>query len=81
MHFSQFMHFVLKPILLVSFIAFFVGFTLVSFIPSGWVRLGIVLVCVGMSFLASLWCLGMDANERTEVKGLLLKQKRQSNVL
>ncbi len=81
MHFSQFMHFVLKPILLVSFIAFLVGFTIVSFVPSGWMRLGIVLVCVGMSFLASLWCLGMDANERTEVKGLLLKQKRQSNVL
>lgn len=81
MHFSQFMHFVLKPILLVSFIAFLVGFTIVSFVPSGWMRLGIVLVCVGMSFLASLWCLGMDANERTEVKGLLLKQKRQSHVL
>lgn len=71
MQMSEFVQIVLVPISVVSVLTFSAGFFITYFFDSGWMRLGVVLLCEVIVFLSSTWYLGMKEKERMVARNLL----------
>jgi hypothetical protein len=75
MRLSEFVQLVLVPISVVSFLAFFAGFIISYSFDTGWMRLGIVLLCEGIVFLISTWYFGMTGKERIAARNIVSQIK------
>lgn len=75
MRLSEFVQLVLVPISVVSVFAFFAGFIISYSFDTGWMRLGIVLLCEGIVFLISTWYFGMTGKERIAARNIVSQIK------